>query len=419
MRRKSSITSIDWLVVSIYLCLIFIGWLTIYSVGYNEEHPSIWDLSQNYGKQLVWIIFSFILIGIIFLFDSKFFSTLSYIIYFASFIFLILVLLLGKKVAGSTSWFEIGSIKIQPAEFAKFATALAIAKFLSTLNVNISKSIKDRMISLIIIFSPSLLIILQGDTGSALVYTSLVLVLYREGWPAFQLLLLFIIMVTSVLALLYDKYILIACFFVISMLSILYVRKNKSMIPLILLSFLVSSAIVFSINYGFNNFLKPHQKARINVLFGKEADLKGAAYNVNQSKIAIGSGGFWGKGFLKGTQTKFNFVPEQHTDFIFCTIGEEHGFIGSMIVIGLFTLLLIRIVFIAERQRQKFSRIYAYCVACILFFHLAINVGMTIGLAPVIGIPFPLISYGGSSMFSFTILIFILLRLDAERKEYL
>ncbi len=419
MRRSNPFKEIDWITVLIYLMLAVTGWLTIYSAAYSEDYPSIFEYSQSYGKQFIWIVISLLIAtGILFI-DSKLYITFSYLIYGISIGLLILVLLIGKKVAGSTSWFELGPIRIQPSEFAKFGATLALAKFISTFNVNIAKSLKDRLIVLAIIFTPTALIILQGDTGSALVFTALMIAAYREAWPAYQLALALAIAIISVIALLVDKFILIGSLFALTAIFIYYLRKNKQAIYFAVIGFIVASAFAFSIDYAFNNVLKPYQRERVNVLLGKKVDPYGAAYNVNQSKIAIGSGGFSGKGFMNGTQTKFNFVPEQSTDFIFCTIGEEQGFIGSLFVLGLFTALLLRIVFIAERQRQQYSRIYAYGVAGIIFIHITINIGMTIGLAPVIGIPCPLMSYGGSSMFGFTILLFILLKLDADRKEFL
>ncbi len=419
MRRSNVFKELDWLTIALYLILAVIGWFTIYSAAFSEENPSIFDFTQSYGKQFIWLVISCIIgIGIVVV-DSKFYHSFSYLIYGISVLLLIMVLFMGRKVSGSMSWFEIGPIRIQPSEFAKFGAALALARFLSSYNSNIVKSLKDRLLVLIIIFLPSVLIIIQGDTGSALVFTALILVLYREGWPAYQLVFVILIAITGVIALLIDKFILIGIILLLGAAIIYFIRKKKQMIIVTVAGLVILCSFVYTVDYSFNNILKPYQKERINVLLGKKVDPRGAAYNVNQSKIAIGSGGFIGKGFMKGTQTKFNFVPEQSTDFIFCTIGEEQGFVGSLLVLGLFTALLIRIVFLAERQKQNFSRMYAYGVASIIFIHIVINIGMTIGLAPVIGIPFPLISYGGSSLFGFTILLFILLKLDADRKEVL
>ena len=324
----------------------------------------------------------------------------------------------AKNVKGSYGWIDIGAYKLQPAEFAKFATNMALAKFLSTLDTRM-QDFKTKLISLVIIGIPAIIILLQNDTGSALVFGAFVLVLYREGLSGNILLLGLISGALFVLALLIQQTTLFIVIGIIVVLILMVVRRNRKNIFTVVSGALVAIAIVFSVDYFYNTVLQDHQRIRIDVLLGKEVDLKGAGYNVNQSKIAIGSGGFFGKGFLKGTQTKYDFVPEQSTDFIFCTVGEEWGFLGSMVVIGLFVALLARIIYVAERQRSAYSRIYGYGVACILFVHLLINIGMTIGLAPVIGIPLPFFSYGGSSLWSFTILLFIFIRLDAYRLQIL
>jgi len=420
LKRVSSYISgnIDWVSIMLYFSLVMIGWVAIYAADYNREHPMIFDLSQNYGKQFLWIAISFFVAICFLIIDSKFYTSFSYIIYGFILLALIVVLFFGKEVAGSRSWFEVGSLKIQPSEFAKYTTTIALAKYISTRN-SIIKGLKSKLITLAIIGAPALLIILQGDMGSALAYAAFVLVLYREGLSEELLLFGLLIILLFILALLIDKFILIFCLLLIVVFISFLFRKSKRVIYISIISFVISSSFIYGVNFGFNNFLKPHQQARIKVLLGQDVDLKGAAYNVNQSKIAIGSGGFWGKGFLKGTQTKYDFVPEQSTDFIFCTIGEEYGFFGSLIVIGIFLGLLIRIIFISERQRSKFTRIYGYGVASLLFLHMVINVGMTIGLVPIIGIPFPFISYGGSALLAFTILLFTLLKLDAERLMFL
>jgi rod shape determining protein RodA len=324
----------------------------------------------------------------------------------------------AKNVKGSYGWIDIGSYKLQPAEFAKFATNMALAKFLSTLDTRM-QDFKTKLISLVIIGIPAIIILLQNDTGSALVFGAFVLVLYREGLSGNVLLLGLVSGALFVLSLLLPQTTLFIVIGIIALLFLMVVRRNKKNILIIATGAIVAMGIVFSVDYFYNSVLQEHQRVRIDVLLGKEVDLKGAGYNVNQSKIAIGSGGFFGKGFLQGTQTKYDFVPEQSTDFIFCTVGEEWGFIGSVVVIGLFVALLTRLIYVAERQRSAYSRIYGYGVACILFVHLLINIGMTIGLAPVIGIPLPFFSYGGSSLWSFTILLFIFIRLDAYRFQIL
>ena len=416
--QKNIFHNIDWITVFLYLTLVFLGWINIYAAIYDESHKSIFDISQRYGKQLIWIAAAIILALIILIIDAKFFSTFAYPIYIISILSLLAVLLLGTRIAGSKSWFQIGAFGIQPAEFAKFATNLAIAKYLTTLNINLKK-IKTIIKSLLIIGIPAILILLQHDMGSALVYSSFILVLYREGLSGSILILGVMIVVLFILTLILGKFIFIGILAGIAFLMFFFIKRNRKNIYSIIGILVLTIAFVFSVDYGFENVLKPHQKKRIEVLLGKEVDLKGAGYNVNQSKIAIGSGGFSGKGFLKGTQTKYNFVPEQSTDFIFCTVGEEWGFVGSFVVIFLFIALLIRLIKLAERQRSNFSRIYGYGVASILFFHIVVNIGMTIGLTPVIGIPLPFFSYGGSSLWAFTILLFIFLKQDANRLEVL
>lgn len=419
MSRRTNITfNLDWYTLLIYLLMVFLGWISIYSAVYDEQHKSIIDISQRYGKQLIWIVLALIIGLVVLIIDSKFFSTFAYLFYGLAVLSLLGVLVFGATVAGSKSWFQIGSFAIQPSEFAKFATCLALAKYLSSRNVKLIK-LKSIFIILLIIGIPAFLILLQHDTGSALVYSVFILVLYREGMSGTILVILFFAALLFIVTLLFGQQlilIIIAGIFIL-LFSFFKILRKRFLISIGVL--LIISAYVFSIDYGFENALKPHQKKRIIVLIGKEQDLMGAGYNVNQSKIAIGSGGFSGKGFLKGTQTKYDFVPEQSTDFIFCTVGEEWGFAGSFVVIGLFILLLVRLIILAERQRSGFSRIYGYGVASVLFFHFMISIGMTIGLTPVIGIPLPYFSYGGSSLWAFTILLFIFLKLDASRLEIL
>jgi len=416
--QKSIIQNIDrWLVV-IFLLLVGMGWLSIYAAVYNDEHQSILDLSQNYGKQAIWICGAVLIAFSILIIDGKFFAAFSYPIYIVFILLLLVVLVVARDVKGAVSWIDIGSFKLQPSEFAKFATNMALAKYLSTLDIKM-KDMKTKIVSLLIIGLPAALILMQNDTGSALVYAAFIFVLYREGLSGNILIFGFVAAVLFVLTLLVSKTILFIVIAITGLVFYMFVRKKRQNLLIIAAGALVASAIVFSVDYAINKVLQEHQRTRINVLLGKEIDPKGAGYNVNQSKIAIGSGGFLGKGFLQGTQTKFDFVPEQSTDFIFCTVGEEWGFVGSFVVIGLFMLLLWRVIYVAERQRSQYSRIYGYGVACILFFHLMVNIGMTVGLAPVIGIPLPFFSYGGSSLWSFTILLFIFIKLDAYRLEIL
>ncbi|MDY0344297.1 MAG: rod shape-determining protein RodA [Lentimicrobium sp.] len=418
IERNNILNDIDWKLVVLYLLLVIMGWINIYAAVYNEDHSSIFDLSQSYGRQMIWIITSLFLGLVVLLTDARFFSTFAYLIYGLTILLLLAVLAFGTEISGSKSWFQIGNFAIQPAEFGKFATNLALARFFSGQHINV-KAFRTRFIPLAIIGLPALLILLQNDTGSALVYSAFILVLYRMGLSGNFLLagVMFIIMALSTLMVGY-LYVAIALVILAGLLFFFIKRNRRNIINLVAL-LMLGIGFVFSVNYAVDNFLGAHQKTRINVLLGKELDLRGAGYNVNQSKIAIGSGGFSGKGFLNGTQTKYNFVPEQSTDFIFCTVGEEWGFLGSMVVIVLFILLLTRIVIVAERQRSDFSRIYGYGVAAILFFHFVINIGMTIGLVPVIGIPLPFFSYGGSSLWSFTILLFIFIKQDVRRNALL
>lgn len=419
MRERNEIYDyIDWKLILLYLGLVLMGWINIYAAVYNEDHSSILDLSQSYGKQMIWIVTSLFIGLVIILTDARFFSTFAYVIYGITLILLIGVLLFGNTVSGSKSWFNIGSFGIQPAEFAKFATNLALAKFFSTQHINV-KEFKTRIIPLFILGIPALMILLQNDTGSALVYSSFILVLYRMGLSGNFLLAGVMVGVLAISTLMVGQYYVMGFIGLLAGGMMFFIKRNRTNILHLSALVLLALGFIFSVDYAFDNFLGDHQKSRINVLLGKEMDLKGAGYNVNQSKIAIGSGGFAGKGFLKGTQTKYNFVPEQSTDFIFCTVGEEWGFIGTSIVVVLFILLLIRIITIAERQRSVFSLMYGYGVASILFFHFAINIGMTIGLVPVIGIPLPFFSYGGSSLWAFTILLFIFIKLDIKRASLL
>jgi rod shape determining protein RodA len=397
---------------------MFMGWLSIFTASAGEEISGIFDFNERYGKQLMWIIMSMVLAILILIVDAKFFSTFSFWIYVAMIGVLIGVLLFGSTVAGSKSWFKIGGFAIQPAEFAKFATALALARFLSALNTDISQ-LRTKLIAVGILFVPAALILLQNDTGSALVYFSFVLVLFREGFSGLIIVLGVVMALLFVLTLLLGEYWVIGGLAVLTLVTFILKRRWRKQIKLILSIFIMASAFVFSVHYAFENVLEPHQKKRINVLLGIEQDLRGAGYNVNQSKIAIGSGGLTGKGFRNGVLTRYHFVPEQSTDFIFCTVGEEWGFLGSSVVVLLFLMLMIRLVILAERQRSRFSRIYGYGVASVLFFHFAINIGMTIGLAPVVGIPLPFFSYGGSSLWAFTILLFIFIKQDANRLNVL
>ena len=456
--------SVDKVAIVIYLILVFFGWVSIYAAGYDFDRASIFDFAERSGKQLLWIALSFVIAAVILSIEARFYETYAYLIYISLILLLIATIFVAPDIKGSHSWLVLGPVSLQPAEFAKFATALALAKLFNSYNFKFTRPANFLKVVLIILL-PMLLIIMQRETGSALVYLSLVLMMYREGMTGLVLFgglcaILYFVMgikYSDVLCVMAGMvwffaahkeiarnlsigYMVVAVAIAIlqwvgvelPMLYLLLGVVALSVLYLLVMFFvtlaprllavaaitIASVAFLFSCNYVFSSVLEPHQQMRIKVLLGMEEDLRGAGYNVNQSKIAIGSGGFWGKGFLNGTQTKLNYVPEQDTDFIFCTIGEEEGFWGSCLVIGLFTALILRIMVIAERQPRPFGRVYGYCVLSIFFLHLLVNIGMVIGLCPVIGIPLPFFSYGGSSLWGFTILLFILLRIDASRSEH-
>jgi len=466
--EKSKIfENIDWITIGIYLLLVILGWMNIYSSAYQEG--SEFSFGTRYGKQFLMIGINLIFLIAVFFLEGHIIPTISYYLFAFLIILLIAVLFFGDKTGGSRSWFIIGSFKLQPAEFTKLAVALAMAKLFSNDNFKFLSNIKDLLTIAVLILFPAFLIILQGDTGSALVFSAFIFVLYRQGLPFYWLLLIFIeilvfiaffflpqhfIFIILVLLAFITYRVLAGNFketilssliligiitvalafvvffrlniqlqFVISIsiflffvFVIIYSIKKRNKLAIIisfLLVFFVGS--VYSVDYSFYNILEDHHRKRINVLFGIEEDITGVGYQTYQSKIAIGSGGLSGKGYLKGTQTKYDFVPEQDTDYIFCTIGEEWGFIGTTGLIILFTVFLLRLLYLAERQKSLYSRVFGYSLASVLFFHFAINIAMTIGLAPVIGIPLPFISYGGSSLFAFSFFLFIFIRLDAER----
>lgn len=400
------------------MILIILGWINIYAAVYDENHASIFDLHQRYGKQLLWIVAALILAMITLFIEGKIFSQVAWLIYGICLILLFIVIFMGKEISGSKSWFQIGDMALQPAEFAKMATCLALSRYLSGLNINIKKS-KTLLVSAMIILIPAALVLLEHDTGSAIVYLSFILVLYRAGMSGKLMLFLVTVPLVAILSLIMNKYIISGVLLVIALLYYLNTKRRIADLLAIGAIYLFFTGFIFSVGYAFDKVLEPHQKTRLNVLLGTNTDFKGSGYNINQSLIAIGSGRLSGKGFMQGTQTKYNFVPEQSTDFIFCTVGEEWGFIGSSVVILLFLALLTRIILVAERQRSKFSRFFGYGVAAILFFHFAVNIGMVLGLLPVIGIPLPFFSYGGSSLWAFTILLFIFIRQDSYRYELL
>jgi rod shape determining protein RodA len=471
MRRAINIwASLDWFTVFIYLLLVIMGWLNIYAAVYSEQHNSILDFEMRYGKQLLWIIAALLIAVVIIFIDTRFYSFFAYVIYAFAILLLVLVLFLGRNVHGARSWIEIAGFHLQPTEFAKVATCLAIAKYLSSYSVKIEK-FRTLAVLGILILIPIAFILLQPDFGSLIIFVALAFVLYREGFPGWVLFFGFFLVTLFVLALVVDKLPILLILMVIALSSLVLINKRykesilmgtsfviiywtaifighifhheiKNYFALLVSAVITSAGFVifslvkkipgiiwiiiflwfsvgftYSVNHVFNHFLAPHQQHRVNILLGIESDPGGAGYNINQSKIAIGSGGFIGKGYLQGTQTKFNFVPEQSTDFIFCTVGEEWGFLGSFFVLSLFVIFLLRLIYLAERQRSAFSRIFGYGVISIMFFHVAINVGMTVGLLPVIGIPLPFFSYGGSALWTFTMMLFIFLRFDASRLE--
>ncbi|MEX1240005.1 MAG: rod shape-determining protein RodA [Cyclobacteriaceae bacterium] len=421
MKREDSIThKIDWATVLIYLAIVFLGWLNIYAVTYEEgAETSIFSLDLNSGRQLIFIGGAVLIILAILIIDRQFYETFAYIIYGLLLILLFLVPIIGKEVGGNKAWLGIGSFGVQPSEFAKFATALVVAKTIGSIGFKMD-NLRNQLMLFALIGTPMILILLQKDMGTALVFAVFVLVFFREGMSPFLILIGLASAIIFVLTLLVDnEYYLYLGIGALLVLTILLGRKKFKRIALLATGALAIVIVIESVDYIVTDVLKPHQQNRIKALINPDADPLGFGWNVTQSKIAIGSGGFLGKGFLEGTQTKYDFVPEQSTDFIFCTIGEEHGWIGSLFTIALFMVLLLRIVFLAERQKNKFARVYGYSVACILFFHFAVNIGMTIGLFPVIGIPLPFFSYGGSSLWGFTILLFIFLKLDAHRMQVL
>lgn len=479
-RNDNILKTIDWLTIAMFVAIMLFGWMNIYGASYNFEQTSIFDFGNRAGKQFVWILTALLMGGIILLIDSKVYNILAYIIYGIWIVVLIVTPILASDIKGSLSWIKLGPVSLQPAEFAKCFTALALAKYMGQYEYRI-RDYKDLVVPGLLIMIPMFIImVLQKETGSALVFLSFLLMFYREGMTGYVLLLgaaaicFFVlaiklnvatlpigvgsasITVCMLAILLIDVYFIatktkkpVTTWIFIAMntisfgvallinqwtpvdlglvatittgisslyLLIIGIKQKLRSITFLMVFNILTGAYCYSCNFMFNNILQPHQRTRIEVLLGLKDDLSGAGYNVNQSKIAIGSGGVTGKGFLQGTQTKLKFVPEQDTDFIFCTVGEEWGFIGSAGLLILYLALIMRLIHLAEKQKRQFNRIYGYCVAGILIFHLVINIGMVLGLLPVIGIPLPLFSYGGSSLWGFSILLFIFLKLDADGK---
>ena len=416
MKNQSVSSNLDWISVIIYILLVVLGWLNIYSssLSTTSEDATLFDISQIYGKQLMFIIFTIPLIFLVLAVDGKFYEKYSSIIFTIALLLLAGLFLFGKTIAGQRCWYAIGTFTIQPSEFAKAATALALAKYLSDVQVNL-KDINRQIEVLIIIALPVLLILPQPDPGSALIYTIFIIVLYREGLPSWYIWVGFISIFLFVLTLTIEpEYVILLCFSIIAFIYVKSRKINRNIIASALI-LILATGFILSVNYVFENVFKQHHRDRFNILLGKEVDLKGIGYNTNQSEIAIGSGGWFGKGFLEGTQTKGGFVPEQHTDYIFTTVGEEWGFLGSLFIIGLFLCLIMRIIYLAERQKTKFSRVYGYCVAAVLFIHFFVNIAMVAGIFPTIGVPLPFFSYGGSGLWGFTILLFIFLKMDANK----
>lgn len=416
MRNQSVTSNIDWISVVFYIALVIMGWLNIYSSSLSSVtgDGSIFDLSQFYGKQLLYIGLAFPLVLVILFVEGKFYEKYASVIYTVSVLSIAGLFVFGKTVKGQANWYSFGAFGLQPSEFAKAATALALAKYLSDVQVNL-KSINNQLIALTIVFFPVLLIAIH-DPGSALIYSVFFVVLYREGLPGwylftgFSAILLFILMLVT-----NNPLIVIAIAAVVLLINYYRSRLIDRNILASGIVLVIIAIFSFSVSFVFNNVFKQHHRDRFNILLGKQVDMKGIGYNIHQSEIAIGSGGWIGKGYLEGTQTKGGFVPEQHTDYIFTTVGEEWGFIGSLFVIALFVALILRIIYLAERQKTKFSRVYGYCVAGILFIHFFVNIAMVVGVFPTIGVPLPFFSYGGSGLWGFTILLFIFLKMDANK----
>ncbi|MCU0418936.1 MAG: rod shape-determining protein RodA [Cyclobacteriaceae bacterium] len=428
MRANDTISTgkLDWVAVALYAAILFLGWLNIYAAAYDEQtNNSLFVIPERLSalpsqmRQFIFICLSLLLIGMIMIIDMRFFEAVAYVAYGVVLFLLVLMPFIGKEVGGNKNWLGIGSFGIQPSEFAKFATALAVAKLINSPGFRMD-NFRNQVVCFALIGVPMVLILAQKDTGTALVFTSFVLVFFREGMSPFLLVVGLCAAAIFVLTLIIpNNWYLYGTIGAVLVLLIAMGKKKIKRIVLLTTGAALLCLVIWSVEFIVTDVLKPHQQNRVKALINPDADPLGYGWNVTQSKIAIGSGGFAGKGFLKGTQTKFDFVPEQSTDFIFCTIGEEHGWLGSLVTIGLFVALLLRVLFLAERQKNRFSRVYGYAVVSILFFHFAVNIGMTIGLFPVIGIPLPFFSHGGSSLWAFTILLFILLKLDAHRSEVL
>ena len=414
MKNQSVGNRIDYISILLYIVLVIMGWMTIYSASLPLEETSIFDISQIYGRQMLFIGLTIPLILVILFSDAKIFERLSFVFYGVGILLLLGLFVFGVTKKGQTNWYQFGGFGFQPSEFVKTATALLLAKYLSYSQINL-KYTKHQIIGLAIVGIPVLLILMQPDAGSAMIFISLIFVLNREGLPSWYFFSGIIAIALFFLSLVIEPFYLIGIVFVAMVIHYIFNRKISRNPIVYGLLYLLMAGFAFSVNYVYDKVLEPHQKDRINVLIGDDVDMKREGYNLNQSMIAIGSGGLLGKGYLEGTQTKGGFVPEQHTDYIFTTVGEEWGFVGSITVILLFVALFLRIIYLAENQKTKFSRVYGYCVATYLFTHFFVNIAMLIKLFPTIGVPLPFFSYGGSSLWAFTILLFIFIKLDANK----
>ncbi|WP_299162722.1 rod shape-determining protein RodA [uncultured Tenacibaculum sp.] len=418
--RNNIFEDIDWVLVLLYIVLVGFGWMNIYAASSTDDTREAFEFSSKYGKQLIFICLSVPVIILILFFNSKFYEQFASVLYIFSLVLLAGVLVFGRKINGATSWYNFGGIGLQPSEFAKAFTALALAKLMSDRQYNL-KLIKNQIKAFFVIFLPAFFIALQPDMGSVLIYFAFFFVLNREGLTLAYILFGVLSIILFILTIYFGaKWILFICLIIITLSTLYGLYKDKrffrfNVIRIISL-YLFTSLFVFGIGYTYDNILEPHQKDRFDILLGKTTDLKDKGYNTYQSELTISSGGFFGKGFLQGDRTQGKFVPEQETDYIYSTVGEEWGFLGSSLVIILFMFLLYRIIYLAEKQTNKFGRIYGYGIASIIFFHLIVNIGMVIGLLPTIGIPLPFFSYGGSSLWGFTLLLFIFIRLDAHKK---
>lgn len=407
----------DWLVIFIYIALVSMGWVNIYSASLNDTAKGIFDFNQIYGKQMLWIGLSFVLVIFVLAIDTKFYERFASVIYIISIVSLVGLFVFGRTIAGTTAWYDFGGFSIQPSEFVKATTALALAKYVSDIQTNMQE-FKHQIGAFVILAIPSFLILLQPDPGSVLVYAAFIFPLYREGLHGIYLLMGFFVTILFVATLAFHA--VWVSLGVLLIVGLIYMRNRKRRANLFKYIFIAASCIVFtfSVDYIFDNVFKQHHRDRFNIVLGKEVDARGIGYNTNQSEIAISNGGWFGKGWTEGTQTKGNFVPEQHTDYIFSTVGEEWGFVGSMVVVLLFVGLITRILYRSEKQKSQFGRVYGYSVAAILFVHFFVNIGMVTGIFPTVGIPLPFFSYGGSALWGFTILLFIFVKLDAANYHY-